>query len=76
MSRAPEERAMYVGLVLVGALPMLPVLVSGGHAGAGFTIGFLMTASGMIGMVFDTWSRRRPPPVARTVSRSSRAQTR
>ena len=67
---------MYVGLMLVGELPMLPVLVSGGHAGAGFTIGFLMMASGLIGLVFDTWARRRPPPTARTVNRSSRVQTR
>jgi hypothetical protein len=58
---------MYVGLMLVGTLPMLPVIASGGHAGAGFTIGFLMAASGMIGLVFDTWGRRQRPPTARTV---------
>jgi hypothetical protein len=67
---------MYVGLILVGALPMLPVIAAGGHAGAGFTIGFLMAASGMIGLVSDTWARRRLVPVARTVNRSSRTQTR
>lgn len=75
--RNPEERATYVVLILAGLLPLVAAVLSGGRAGAGVTISFLMLAIGVTGLVSSTWRRREHDvPPAQEVSRSSRAQTR
>ncbi|MEP6861024.1 MAG: hypothetical protein ABJE66_10410 [Deltaproteobacteria bacterium] len=75
--RNPEERATYVVLILAGLLPLIAALLSGGKAGAGVTISFLMLAIGATGLVSSTWGRReRVVPPAHEVRRSSRIQTR
>ena len=73
----PEERATYVVLILAGFLPLVAALLSGGRAGAGVTISFLMLALGATGLVSSTWGRReRVVPPAHEVRRPSRSQTR
>jgi hypothetical protein len=75
--RPPEERATYVVLILAGVLPLIGAILSGGPAGAGVTISFLMLAIGTTGLVSSTWVRReRDVPLAHEVRRSSRVQTR
>lgn len=75
--RDPEERATYVVLILAGLLPLVAAVLSGGRAGAGVTISFLMLAIGVNGLVSSTWRRREHDvPPAHEVSRSSRVQTR
>ncbi len=73
----PEERAIYVALVVAGLLPTIGAVVRGGAIGAGITLCILMTATGAIGLVSGAWHRRSARiPVARTIGRSSSAQTR
>ena len=68
-----EERAIYGGLVLVGALPLVGSLARHGAVGAGLTICMLMVAIGTIGLVLDAWRGRRATlPVARTRTRQTR----
>jgi hypothetical protein len=75
--RDPEERATYVVLILAGILPLVAAILSGGRAGAGVTISFLMLAAGATGLVSSTWGRREHKvSPARQVKRSSRVQTR
>ena len=76
MERDPEERATYVVLILAGGLPLIPAMLSGGRAGAGVTISFLLLAMGASGLVSSTWRRREQAiPRAQDVTRS-RVQTR
>lgn len=75
--RDPEERATYVVMILASVLPLVAAVLSGGRAGAGVTISFLMLAFGATGLVSSTWRRReRVVPPAHEVRRSSRVQTR
>jgi hypothetical protein len=75
--RPSEERAIYIALVLVGLLPVVGALARGGSLGAAFTLCMLMILAGTIGLFSHAWNaRKRALPQARTVERSSTAQTR
>jgi hypothetical protein len=75
--RPSEERAIDIACLFAGTLPLVASLVKGGSIGIGLSICILMTLVGAIGLISDAWrSRRRALPTARTVDRSSTAQTR
>ena len=68
-------------LILIGLLVTVPIVAAGhahGYAGAGFTMGFAMSALGVVGLCRDLqrWSRKRHTPLAPARARVSRTQTR
>ena len=65
-----DERTLYMALVLIGMLPLIGAIASGGAAGAGVTVCFLMVAFGIAGVVHETLHRR--PPQARIATRRAR----
>ncbi len=62
-----DERTVYFALVLIGMLPLIGAIASGGAAGAGVTVCFLMVAFGIAGVVHETVHRG--PPRARVSRR-------
>ncbi len=59
-----EERIIYAGLLLAGALPVAGWLVRGGAPGAGITLCVLLVASGFLGLVSSLRTVRRHLPRA------------
>jgi hypothetical protein len=66
MTRPREERTLYLLLILIGLLVLVPIVAGGSYAGAGFTMGFAMSALGVLGLCCDLqrWSRKRPTDLA------------
>jgi hypothetical protein len=65
---AREERAIHLGLVLVGLPVVIAAVVRGQAIGAGDTIGGALAALGLIGLV-RTWRRGPKLPKARARQR-------
>lgn len=62
-----EERAIYLGLVAAGALPVAGWLARGGAAGAGIAVSLAMVVAGIVGLVAGL--RRRSPRLPRATLR-------
>jgi hypothetical protein len=66
-----EELIFYAALCLVGAIPIWTTAARGGAFGVEATIGVLMIAAGIVGLVSSAFTAAGPLSPARTRSASS-----